>query len=238
VAWTLRHGRVLWAVAVLLAIPATWRTVGLYRNLRSDVEELLPREAPSVVAIDELRARMAGLQYLGVVVDTGGAEKLLAGERLVDDLAARIRTYPKDLVTAVRTGFQTERDFVERHLALLLELPDLQLIRQRIEDRVHHEYAKETGTLLDDSEQPPALDSSDIARKYEQRVAGPGLVRNRFSSPTLGLTLLLVEVGGFSTSARHGAELLKRVHADLAALGGPDHYAPGLRVGLAGDVVV
>ena len=67
VAWTLRHGRTLWLLAVLLAIPAAWRTAPLYRNLRSEVEELLPRDAPSVVAIDELRARMAGLQYLGVV---------------------------------------------------------------------------------------------------------------------------------------------------------------------------
>ena len=43
----------------------------LYGNLRSEIEELLPRDAPSVVAIEELRTRMAGLQYLGVVVDTG-----------------------------------------------------------------------------------------------------------------------------------------------------------------------
>ena len=50
----------LWLIAALIAIPAAWRTASLYRNLRSDVEELLPRDAPSVVAIQELRQRMAG----------------------------------------------------------------------------------------------------------------------------------------------------------------------------------
>src|SRR4029077_16267748 len=83
--WALRHGKTLWLVAVLLAIPATWRTAQLYGNLRSEIEELLPRDAPSVVAIGELRRRMAGLQYLGVVIDTGGPgqpEKLAAAERL------------------------------------------------------------------------------------------------------------------------------------------------------------
>src|SRR5438094_355068 len=69
VRFTLRHGRLLWALALLLAVPSSWATVRLYARLSSDMEELLPREAPSVRAIDELRARMPGLQYLGVVVD-------------------------------------------------------------------------------------------------------------------------------------------------------------------------
>jgi len=241
VAWTLRHGKTLWLLAVLLAIPASWRTAQLYGNLRSEIEELLPRDAPSVVAIGELRRRMAGLQYLGVVIDTGGpdhAEKLAAAERLVDDLAARIRLYPRDLVSAVRTGWQAERAFVEDHAAALLALPDLQTIRERIEDRVHWEYATATGTLLDETEPAPALDFADIKKKYERQVAGPDQVGSRFSSAKQGLTLLLVEVGGFSTSAHKANELIGRVRADLAALGGLDHYAPGLRLGFTGDVAI
>ncbi len=211
------------------------------RNLRSEIEELLPRDAPSVVAIGELRRRMSGLQYLGVVIDTGGpghAEKLAAAERLVDDLAARIRLYPRDLVSAVRTGWQAERSFVEDHAAALLALPDLQMIRERIEDRIHWEYATATGTLLDEKEPAPPLDFSDIQKKYERQVAGPDLVGNRFSSLKQGVTLLLVEVGGFSTSARKANELIGRVRADLKALGGLDHYAPGLRLGFTGDVAI
>src|SRR6185436_17857491 len=57
-------------------------------------------------------------------------------------------------------------------------------------------------------------------------------------SQRLGLTLLLVEVGGFSTSSNQARELIGRVEGELRALGGPGHYAPGLRVGFAGDVAV
>jgi uncharacterized protein len=102
--WTLRHGRVLWLAALVLAVPATWRTAQLYAHLKSDLEELLPREAPSVRALDELRARMPGLQYLGVVVDTGDGERLRDGERFVDDLAARIRAYPPELARRSATS--------------------------------------------------------------------------------------------------------------------------------------
>src|SRR5271165_6167486 len=115
VAWVLRHGWLLWGIALLVAVPATFRTVSLYRHLKSDLEELLPRDSRSVRALDEMRARIPGLQYLGVVVDTGTAENVPAAERMLDDLAARIRTYPPGLVREVRTGSQAERKFVEGH---------------------------------------------------------------------------------------------------------------------------
>src|SRR6185295_45798 len=150
VSWTLRHGKLLWAIAFLLAIPATWRTTNLYRHLRSDIEELLPRSAPSVVAIDELRTRMAGLQYLGVLVDVGSPDRLASGERFLDDLAVRVQQYPANVVSDVRTGFATERAFVENHAAALVDLEDLKTVRERIEDRLRWEYSKETGMLLDE----------------------------------------------------------------------------------------
>jgi len=238
VSWTVRHGKLLWALAILLAIPAAWRTATLYRHLRSELEELLPRSAPSVVAIDELRHRMAGLMYLGVLVDVGSPDRLAAGERFLDDLAARVRTYPQSDVSDVRTGFAAERKFVESHAAALLDLEDLKTIRQRIEDRLHWEYAKETGTLLDDTEPAPTLDFSDVEKKYESEFGGSALEGTRFSSRKLGVTLMLVEVGGFSTSAAQSAALIDRVRADMKALGGTDRYAPGMRVGFTGDVAI
>jgi len=195
VAWTLRHGTLLWTIAILLAVPAGWRTVQLYQHLRSDVEELLPRDAPIVVAIGELRRRMAGLQYLGVMVDVGRPDNLAAGERLLDDLAARVRQYPRSEVSDVRTGYAAERAFVEAHAGSLMALDDLRAIRQRIEERLHWEYAKKTGTLLDEDEPAPPMDFSDIERKYAGEIGGGELEGNRFSNRRLGTTLMIIEVG-------------------------------------------
>ncbi|MGH7296776.1 MAG: hypothetical protein ACRELB_17690, partial [Polyangiaceae bacterium] len=139
VAWTLRHGWLIWCLAVVLAIPATVRTVGLYRHLKSDLEELLPSESKSVRALDEMRGRLPGLQYLGVVVDTGRPENLPAAERFLDDLAARIRAYPPDMVRQVRTGSAAERKFVEKHAPLYVDLVDLKEVLRRIEARRDYE---------------------------------------------------------------------------------------------------
>jgi predicted RND superfamily exporter protein len=238
VSWCLRHSRWIWVAAVLLVIPATFRTAQLYLHLRSDIEELLPRSAPSVKALDELRSRVPGMQFLGVLVDVGNAEHLPAGERFLDDLAQRVKRYPPELVRRVRVGYSAERDFLEKHLPLYMDKSDLETIRARIEDRMRYEYAKQTDMLLDEEEAPPSLDFSDIEKKYKNHFGGTALADGRFSSPTLGLTLMLIEVGKFQTGNTQARELMTRVQNDIAALGGLDHYAKGMRLGFTGDVPI
>jgi hypothetical protein len=236
--FVLRHGRLLWLLALLLGVPATWRTVSLYAHLKSDLEELLPRDAPSVGALDEMRRRNSGLQYLGVMVDTGTAAQLGAGEKLIDDLAARIRAYPPELVRDVRVGTAEERKFLEKNAPLYVDLADLKEIRRRVEARRDYEVARATGIALDDDEPPPSIDMSDLEKKYEERAGGRGKGRDRLSSADDHLTMLAVELGGFSSGAKEGRRLLERVKADVVALGGTDHYAPGMRIGYASDVAI
>jgi predicted RND superfamily exporter protein len=236
---TLRHARLIWLVALLLAVPAVWRTASLYANLRSELEHLLPKKAPSVAAIEELRARLPGLQHLGVVVEVGDAENLPAGERFLDDLAAKIETYPPELVRSVRVSNDSERRFLEQHAPLYLDLPDLVRVRERVEARRDWEVAKATDQLLDEDEAPPPLDFRDIEAKYRAKTgAGERVPRGRFSNKELAHTLLVVDVAPFSTGQGRGAELLRRVKADVASLGGPASYAAGMRVGYAGDIAI
>ncbi|HEY4014689.1 MAG TPA: MMPL family transporter [Polyangiaceae bacterium] len=241
VEWTLRHGKLLWVVALLLAVPSFGRTISLYRHLKSDIEELLPRDAPSVRALDEMRRRLPGLQYLGVVVDTDKPENLAAGERFLDDLAARIRTYPRSMVRDVRTGNEAERKFVENHAPLYVDVADLQDVLRRIEARRDYEVERESGNLLDDSEPPPSLDVSDLQAKYDHKLSGErasGSATGRFSDASHHDTMLFVEAEEFTTGAEQARALLNRVRADIAALGGPGAYAPGMRLGFCSDIAI
>jgi uncharacterized protein len=243
VAWTLRHGRTLWIMALLLTVPATWRTATMYVHLRSDIEALLPRESVSVKAIHELRSRMDGLMYLGVVVDVGDPARLHDGERFLDELAARIRSYPPEMARAVRLGNAEERAFLEKHAPIYVDTADLKEIRARIEARRDWEASKEQGALLDDTESPPPLDFEDIEDKYKAKIPSRGGTdegsdRGRWSSRRLHLTMLLIEVGSsFSAGAGSANDLLTRVQADVRSLD-PNHYVQGMRVGYSGDVAI
>jgi uncharacterized protein len=240
VAWSVRNGWWLWMLAVLLAIPAAVRTVQLYANLKSDIEELLPRNAPSVAAIDQLRQRMPGVRYLGVLVDVGKPENLPAGERLVDDLALRVAKYPKDLVAHVRTGVQVETEFLKKNAPLYVDLADLQTAKERIAAQRDREVSKSMDLGLDDDEpqdEKEKLDFSDLQKKYDAK----GVDRfkgGRFSNADQHLTLMLIEVASLTTGSDLGNALFKRVHADLRDLGGTDKYAPGMRIGYTGDVAI
>jgi uncharacterized protein len=241
VSWTLRHGRALWITAFLLAIPATWRTASMYAHLKSDIEALLPRDSTSVKAIEELRSRMDGLQYLGVVADVNAAENLPDGERFMDALAARIRAYPEGMARTVRLGNAEERAFLEKHAPLYLDTADLKEIRARIEKRRDWEAARETGVSLDDDEPAPALDFKDIEDKYKARTPSSGGAddaNGRWSSKKLHLTMLLIEVGSsFSAGAGSANDLLAKVQKDVYDLE-PNRYVPGMKVGYSGDVAI
>ena len=241
VTWLLRHGRTLWVLAVLLAIPATWRTAHLYANLHSDTEELLPPDAKSVRAVEELRQRMPGLQFLGVLADVGenaSPDRIASAQRFIDDLAARVRAYPSSLVGGVRLGIASERAFIERYAPVLVDKADLETIRERLQDRLRYEYGQRAGTLIDDDEPAPPLDFSDIEARYKQDSAWDHLAGDRFTSAHLGLSLLLIETGGFTTSAHLAKELMNRVTHDVRDLGGPAAYAQGMRIGYTGDVAI
>jgi len=240
VGWALRYGKVLWAVALLISVPALVRTGWLYSHLRSDLEELLPRDSASVVALDELRRRMGAHQYLGVVVDSGTSANLPAAERFIDDLAARVRQYPPDQVSDVRTGDQVERAFLDKHGALYLDLSDLRSIQGRIEARRDYEAERESGALLDEDVTPPPVDFSDVQARYDQRLGikpGPD-EGGRYTSARDHLTVLVIELGQYSTGTTTARRLLDRVKKDIAALGGTARYAPGMRAGFAGDAAI
>jgi hypothetical protein len=225
-------------VTLALAVPATWRTAQLYAHLRSALEQLLPSNAPSVVAIDELRARMPGLQHLGVVVDFGDPANLPAAEHLLDDLAARVRAYPPGMVRAVRTGDAEERRFLREHAALYMDVADLETIKQRLEARRDWEASKAQGALLDEDEPPPPLDFHDIRAKYDARTARThAYVDDRFANPELHTALLLIQAGEFDTGHARGEALLRRVQDDLADLQ-PARYSRALRVGFTSDVAI
>ena len=224
VLWTLRNGRLLWTLALLAAVPASVRTASLYRHLRSEVEQLLPREAPSVRALDEVRARSAGLHFLGVVAEVTDAADLPAAERFLDDLAGRIRAYPPDMVRTVQSNRAAERAFVENHAPLYMDLSDLREIRRRVETRRDHDGSKEE-----------RIDISDIEKRYEHKLAGRE--GDHMASVELRAAVLTVEADDLTTGAEKDRRLLDRVKGDVAALG-PERYAGGLRVGYASDVAI
>lgn len=235
----LRRARAVLVVACVLAAAASVRAVLTYANLRSDLEELLPRSAPSVKALAEARQRLPGLRHLGVVVDTGGRENADAALRFLSDLAARVDAYPKDLVANVQTGVAAERRFIETRALVLMEPGDVRKLREAVEARHRWEVAHATGLSLlsEEEDPPPKLPLAELEAKYRAKNGNlPNFPGDRFLSQDGRTAVLVIQAASHTTALSGDEALLSRVQHDVTELGFPDRYAPHMRIGYAGDI--
>ena len=238
-AWLLRHSKLVLWLAALLTIVAGYRTVRTYAALKSDLEELLPESAPSVQALSSLRSRVTGIRHLGVVVELPSADRLPAANRFIDELAARVRAYPKTMVAEVRVDAEAERIFASTYAFQLMEPADVRRLREAVEARRDWDVSRQMGLDLDDGEPRPELPITELRQKYEELYGKPRSAQgDRFVSADGKSAVLLIRAAAHDTGQSADRVLLNRVKADVAALGFPSAYAPDLRVGYAADVAM
>lgn len=238
--WLMQHYRWVLALSAVLAAISGYRTVLTYSSLKSELEELLPKSAPSVAAIAELRQRLPGLRFLGVVIEVDEPAQRVAAEQFFDRLAERVRQYPPDLVRAVRLDSSAERQFAERYALQLMEPADVRKLREAVEARRDYEVSRAMGSDLEDEDdaaasKPPELPLQELRDKYQARFGAGARPRasDRFVSPDGRDHALLIQTSSTSTGFEADATLLSRVQADVAELGGAPR---GTRLGYAGDV--
>ncbi len=238
VGWLVRHRVRVLVLAGLLFCVAGARTVLTYTHLKSDLEELLPKTAPAVSALNTLRQRLKGLRHLGIVVDTGNKQNLAAANRFIDDLAKRIEKYPPRLVSNVHKSIHAEREFAETYMLQLMDLQDVRKLRRAVEARRDWEVSHALDlNLLDEEEDPaPEIPIDELRNKYQKQHNLAASQGDRLVSSDGRTVVLLVQTADHSTGQDTDQELLRRVRKDIAALGFPKAYAPKMRVGFAADV--
>ncbi len=226
------------SLVLLISFVSTWRALATYAALRSDLEELLPASAPSVIANKGVRERMPSMRHLGVVIDTGGAKNLAAAERFASDLKGRITRYPDSLVGAVRTGTAEERRFIETYALQLMDPADVKTLANAVEERRDWEVSRAGGmNLLDDAEDPPPrIPFEELTEKYRKIHGASVPMHDSFVSADLETVVLLVQGSFRGMSEETERTLIARIANDARELGFPEAYAPGMRFGFAGDI--
>jgi len=235
----LARSRWVLILATVLAVITGVRTVLTYSHLKSDLEELLPETAPSVVGLERARQRLPGLRHLGVVVDAGKPENIRAAMRFLSDLEQRIASYPKDAVAMVRSGIAPEREFLETFALQLGDPADVRTLREAVEARRRWEISHALGGDLLDAEEdpPPQIPLQALIDKYASRQGPvPHFLDDRFVSADRLTAVLVLQTASEAAGFAADQGLLERIQGDIQALGFPAAYAPELRVGFAGDV--
>jgi uncharacterized protein len=235
--WLLRRRRAVLLGALLVTAVTGYFSAQLYGNLKSDLEELLPATAPSVLAAKSIGPKLHPVNNLFVVLE--GTDPS-AVQRFANDLAARLRGLGQDIVQSVTYRTDDQERFLERFGAFYLSQADLQTVLDRIQKRVTWEKRRQNPLLdlVEDEEKPaetaPSLDFSDLETKYG--IQSPDQFRDGYyQTPDGKLLALLVappeKMRGFEAS-KHWVE---RIRSEVKALD-PKRYDPTLRVGFTGEV--
>ena len=69
VRWLMNQHRWVLAISGLLLLITGYRTALTYGSLRSELEELLPRSAPIVSSISDLRRRLPFIRFFFLLID-------------------------------------------------------------------------------------------------------------------------------------------------------------------------
>jgi len=175
------------AASTVLTVISGYYVVQLVRRLETDVAALIPKDYPSVQALEEIKSRVGGVGSLIVLANCPEYE---ASKRFADQLArilesGRYRQYVKYV------DYRRDVGFYRDHALLYMKLEDLEEIHFRVEDRIRLEKLRLSPLFiqLDGSEGGAELDFSDIEAKYRpglrfgvEDLREPGLLARRMQS--------------------------------------------------------
>lgn len=220
-----RRGIVL-AVAALVVAAST--VLALRLRLVTDLAELLPRDAPAVLATQRVQARLGGVSPLQIAIESPDrAANLRYAQALADTLARE----PRSLIASVAYHARAERAFFERNWWLYAERADLELIR----DRLAIEINRRKNPLLVDLEADDdrgALDELE-ARLRDRAAKVDRFPDGYFMTPDGGLVVVLLWPTETMFRERAGEPLVARVR-EIVAAQPPTGFHPAMRVHLAG----
>jgi predicted RND superfamily exporter protein len=219
----------LGTLAFVASVPFAAR---LYGDLRTDLRELLPQGAPAAVALAELEKRIGGLSHLAIVVRTGD---LKAGERFVDALAARLKELPPSLVAQVHYRVDAEKEFLDRHGALYVDVKDLIAAR----DALRAQIAKANPLLVDladESESPPAPSLDEAVGRIKTAYARLDRYPDGYLAGEGGHTLvMLLSPPGAAVSLEDDQRIFSAVANKVNALN-PKSFHPSIEIGYGGEI--
>lgn len=242
VPWLIRHRKAVLIVAALVTLVSVFFATKLYGDLRSEIEELLPADAPSVVAARTVGPQLHSVNSLSIVMEGTDGDAI---ERFADDLVKRLKQEPPELIESIQYRTDEEKAFAQQYGMLFLDKPDLITIRDRIRARVAYEK-KKANPLLNiagdveepgaKKEAPPSLDFHDIEAKYGHTREELTHFRNGyFQTPDGKLLAILVRPPEAATGYEFNKKLLDTARRLVAELD-PKKYDPTLKVGYDSEV--
>ncbi|MBS1958219.1 MAG: MMPL family transporter [Bdellovibrionales bacterium] len=153
------------AAGLVLTVLGGYFSVHLFSNLRTEIEELLPAKAQSVLDVNEVRSRLESTNSMSVLFISNHPD---ASKRFVDDFAAKVNALPPDVAAGAEYRINKELEFFNSRKSLFITQTDLNSIKNYIKARINYEIQLYNPlTIIENRDIPePKLDFEALKRKY------------------------------------------------------------------------
>ena len=235
VAAVFAHPKLAALLLCLACVPGIVLDAQFFSNVRTGLEDLLPKSAPSVRAIDALHKRLGGRAHITVIAQS---DDPLANRKFIDELGARLEaSHPKEART-IQVRVDVERRWMMDHGALLMPQADFDRLIDKVTKAIHDAKAKAKSLDLGlDDDEPAAPNPAwkDIDDEIHTATGKYDRFPNGYFETSDGKTVvLMVWLEGSEVEIDPAEHLRGAIQKEVDAIRGK--YAPSMVVAYNGEV--
>ena len=231
----LKYAGLICLLGLVLGAWGTYYSVHLFSNLRTELEELLPTDARSVLDLNEVRSRLESTNNLNLVILSDHPEE---SKQFVVDLAEALDKLPKNISEGVEYRINNELAFFNRRKSLFIDEEDLSRIKHFIQGKIDYEKQLYNPlTIIENrSLKEPKLDLNALQKKYTGKVDSyTRFPEGFYASANEKIRIIIVNLPG-QTGGISGAKALRKSVDETIALVDPKKYSSDIQIHFSGGV--
>ncbi len=228
-----RPGRAA-VLLVLGCLPALALTANFFAHVEAGLQELLPRDTPTVRALEQIHARLGSQAHLTVIAQS---PEPAANRRFIAALAERLRRRQLPEVRAIQSDVHSERSWLKARAPLLIPPEKFDGLIGEVEEAVRASKADANPLFvsLDEERQSSEDRWAGVRKRIETETASYDRFANGVLETTDGQTVvMLIWLNGSEVDMGPSTRLLAAVEGEAAALRAD--FPASLKVAYTGDV--
>ncbi len=224
------HPRRAALVMLVLCVAPAVLTVRFFSDIRAGLQELLPSDAPSVRALEEIHARLGGQAHVTVIAESPDRAE---NRRFIDALAARITARKLPEVRSLQGNVAAERSWARARLPLVLPRDRFDRLLDSIDGWIKAAKIKANPLYvdLDDEDHAKPNDLETLRKEAAEADRFPG---GYLELPDGTLVVLVIWLEGSEVDPGPSSRLMAALEEEVAALA--PGFSPRLRVAYNGEV--